>query len=503
MKKSFGLSACLLIGSLCVRAELMELATPESQGVPSAAISAFINACERKYAGGPEGALHGFVIVRHGKTIAEGSWKPFNTLENTHMLYSHSKSFTSTAIGFLVDEKNLDLDDRVVEIFPDLAPAKPSEHLRQLRVRDLLTMTVGMHRTDAESNDIAGDWVKAFLNNTIEDAPGTHFRYDSCATHVLAAIVERKTGERLMDYLKRRLFDKIGIRKQWSTCSPTGIACGGWGMNMTTREQARFGQLYLQQGLWNGEQILSTNWVRMATSYQTDTERKNGGDWGQGYGFQFWRCHHNAYRADGAMGQYTIVMPDQDAVVSINSGLGNMQGVLSLVWEHLLPAFKETSLAPDEKACATLRAKCAALVLAPPTTTAAAGNDAFFGRVFEFKDNKHGVKSVRFDRATSGGWICTLVLPAGPQKVPVGRGSWAKGRMRMDGAMPYEALSGYVSEYDVAAAAGVKGNGDFVARIYLTSTPADFALTIRCDKNGAPVISGNFTAMGGHKLEMK
>ena len=206
----------------------MEPATPESQGIRSKGIMEWIDACEQTFDGKSLGRIHGFVIVRHGKTVAEGSWKPFDTLNETHMLYSHSKSFTSSAIGFLVDDGKLDLDDRVADIFPDLAPTNRSENLEALRVRDLLTMNVGAERVDPERKDISGNWVKLFLENAVERQPGRVFKYDSCATYMLAAIVERKTGRGLMDFLGERMFAPIGITKAWSTTSPQGIACGGW-----------------------------------------------------------------------------------------------------------------------------------------------------------------------------------------------------------------------------------------------------------------------------------
>ena len=173
----------------------MERATPESQGVSSATIMGWIDACERTFDGGKLGRLHGFVIVRHGKVIAEGSWKPFDTLNETHMLYSHSKAFVSSAVGFLVDDGKLDLDERVTEIFPECVPQGASANLQALRVRDLLTMNVGADYVDPERKDLGGDWVRLFLANEIGRKPGTRFKYDSAATYMLVAIVERKSGK--------------------------------------------------------------------------------------------------------------------------------------------------------------------------------------------------------------------------------------------------------------------------------------------------------------------
>ena len=398
----------------------LEVASPESQGVSSKAILRWIAACENCSTNGLNGHLHGFVILRHGRTIAEGTWAPQNTLEKPHMLYSHSKSFTSTAIGFLVDDGKIDLDRRVVSFFPDKVPESPSDNLRHVRVRDLLTMNLGADHTDAERDDIRGDWVKAMLHNKIDREPGTGFKYDSGATHLLAAIVEKVSGKPLMEFLQERLFDPLGMTSPWSTVSPTGVACGGWGMNMTTRDMARFGQFLLQEGRWDGRQLLSREWVRLATARQTwsggivvqSQTIGSGSDWNQGYGFQFWRCRHDAYRADGASGQLTVVFPEQDAVVSVHAGLGNMQRELDLIWEHLLPAFGPGALAEDGVALAELRAKCASLAL--PLEDAVV-------RVFE------GFDKASFTAAPDG-WV----LVRDGRKLNVGDGKWVVTSWKFD-----------------------------------------------------------------------
>ena len=413
------LTACVLAalagtwGTLCGQG--LERATPESQGVSSAAIRRWIEACENDAATNRFGSgyVHGFVILRHGRLIAEGTWAPQDTLERPHMLYSHSKSFTSTAIGFLVDDGKLDLDRRVISLFPDEAPANPSENLRQVRVRDLLTMNLGADHTDAERDDIAGDWVRALLHNKIDREPGTGFKYDSGATHLLAAIVEKISGKPLMEFLTERLFGPLGMTSPWSTVSPTGVACGGWGMNMTTRDLARFGQFLLQEGRWGGRQLLSREWVRLATARQTwsggivvqSQTIGSGSDWNQGYGFQFWRCRHDAYRADGASGQLTVVFPDQDAVVSVHAGLGDMQRELDLIWQHLLPAFGAAPLDANPAAHDALRRKCASLALPLEDNSPS---------VFE------GLDTATVETAADG-W--TLVK--GGRRLAVGKGAWA------------------------------------------------------------------------------
>ena len=494
----------LMICSLCAAIPafaLMEPATPESQGVDSAAILKFIDAAEKTFDAGSAGALHGFVIVRHGKVIAEGSWKPFDTLNETHMLYSHSKSFTSSAIGFLADEGKIDLDERIVDIFPEDVPEKPDPRLGELRVRDLLTMNVGADRDHTIGRN-PSEWTKWFMKKELQRRPGTGFKYDSDATYMLAAIVEKKSGEKMMDYLKRKMFDKIGITKAWTTYSPEGIPCGGWGMNMTTRELARFGQLYLNRGKWEDEYLLSPFWVDLATARHTWSGWQNigvkslgeGSDWEQGYGFQFWRCAHGAYRADGAAGQYTVVMPEQDMVVSIHAGLGDMQKELNLIWDNLLPAAKDAPLPENPAAQKKLADRLAKLAIKPVEFVRARKWTMPFE--VSFKENSRGFKSVRFDPKDDG-CICTLVTRAGEQKFPAGTGEWQKGSIRID-TENYEGLGAYIGEHKTAASCGFDKDGSFHLKTYLTGDTGWLEFKIKDGK-----LTGEFWAMGGCKLESK
>ena len=478
---------------------LMEPATPESQGVPSEAILKFIDGCEKTFDAGDLGAMQGFVIVRHGKVIAEGSWKPFDTLNETHMLYSHSKSFTSSAIGLLADRGKIDLDERIVDIFSNEVPAKVSENLAQLRVRDLLTMNVG--KKDHLLRD-GGDWVKEFLSKDFFRKPGTGFKYDSDATYMLAAIVEKKSGMKMMDYLQKNMFDQIGITKAWTTCSPQGIPCGGWGMNMTTRELARFGQLYLNRGGWDGKRVLSSDWVSLATTRQTWSGWQNvgvkalgeGTDWEQGYGFQFWRCRHGAYRADGAGGQYTVVIPEKDMVVSAHAGLGDFPKELDLIWDNLLPVLKDAPLAENPSAQKQLADRLAKLAIKPVEFARARKWTTPFE--FSLRENSRVFKSVRFDPKDGGGCICTLVTRAGEQKFPAGTGEWQEGSIRID-TENYEGLGAYIGEHKTMASCGFV-TGGFHLKAYLTGTTGYLEFIVKDGK-----LTGQFYAMGGCRLESK
>ena len=472
----------------------------ENRDVAPRAIAEWIDACEREM-----DIIHGFVLMRHGRIVAEGSWRPFDTLNEPHMLFSHSKSFTSTAIGMLADEGKVDLDERVAEIFADKVPEAPSENLRQLRVRDLLTMNVGARRTDAENDDVDGDWERAFLANTFDGEPGREFRYDSGATYMLASIVERRSGKRLMEFLRERMFDKIGIRKAWSTTSPTGTACGGWGMNMTTREMALFGQLLLQGGIWNGERIVSSQWLALATAMQTKSgpiviAGQDGSDWHRGYGFQFWRCKNGFYRADGANGQFTIVMLQYDAVLSISAGeVRDTQRELDLVWKYLVPGFKDRLDASEKKDLESVRRRCADLAV-PPVAGRRVGATGCVGREFALQDNVRGIRSVRLDEDADG-WICTIDTRAGKSVLPVGFGTWKEGALTID-ASKHEPLGSIVGRQAVAGSAAVGEDGVMRLRILLKNGPQRIDAAFS-DESGVCRMSGELKGIGGCKLAGK
>ena len=195
--------------------------------------------------------------------------------------------------------------------------------------------------------------------------PGTHFLYNTPATFMLSAIVQKATGMTVLDYLTPRLFEPLGIEHPTWETNPQGINTGGYGLSIRTEDIARFGQLYLQKGRWKGKQLVPAAWVEAATARQTSNGSDPKSDWDQGYGYQFWRSRHGAFRGDGAFGQFCIVLPEQDAVIAITSGTRDMQSVLNLVWNQLLPAMKAAPLATEPEAQKKLEQKLSSLVLPP------------------------------------------------------------------------------------------------------------------------------------------
>jgi CubicO group peptidase (beta-lactamase class C family) len=336
--------------------------TPEAQGISSSSISDFLKGIETQ---GLE--LHSLILVRHGHVIAEGWWSPYHA-KGVQLLYSVSKSFTSTAVGFAFDEGLLSEDDFVTSFFPDDLPETVSEHLAAMRVRHLLSMATGHIQDTLEHVAQNDNWVKGFLSLPPEKKPGSLFTYNNGATFTLSALIQKLTGMTLLEYLRPRLFEPLGISHMRWDENPQGLNLGFSGFHTTTEAIAKLGQLYLQKGVWQGKRLLSEKWVETATREHipnaSNVEVKTT-DWEQGYGYQFWRCQHDCYRADGAFGQYCVVMPKQDAVLAITSAVLNMQDVLDLTWTHLLPAMNSTPLADDAEGQSVLLGRLANLKIAP------------------------------------------------------------------------------------------------------------------------------------------
>jgi len=322
--------------------------TPEKESVSEKGISDYLNAVKQS---GQE--LHSLMVLRHGKVIAE-HWFDEHTPHTPHVMFSVSKTFAATAIGFAVSENRLKVSDKVISFFPDQLPDKISTNLQKLEIKHLLTMSVG-HDVEVVRemiNKEGSDWIRAFLSAPLDESPGTEFAYNSYATFMLSAIIQKITGERLTDYLYPRLFRPLGIiGVKWESNSQ-GIDVGGWGLYIKTEDMAKMGQFFLQKGKWNGKQLLPESWFNEATTSQVASlpagvKRKDlkikpaDSDWLQGYGYQMWRCRHNAYRADGANGQYIIIIPEKDAVIVTTANIQDMQAEINLIWKHLLPALQE------------------------------------------------------------------------------------------------------------------------------------------------------------------
>jgi CubicO group peptidase (beta-lactamase class C family) len=390
---------CLLFISCSTNQQTDELpgSTPEAEGVSSEAILKFIEAIEAS-----DHEIHSFVFLRHGKVIAEGWWNPYQP-DLKHSLYSLSKNFTSTAVGFAITEKLFSLEDKVISFFPEELPDTISPYLSELTVENLLTMSVGQDPASRISRD-ESNWVQAFLSLPIVVEPGSRFRYNSHATYMLSAIIQKVTGERIVDFLTPRLFKPLGIEDfAWETC-PKGINTGGWGLSLKTEDLAKTGQFYLQKGIWDGIQLLPEEWIKEASTTKIELAPelvpvpKDSSDWLQGYCYQFWRCRHNAYRGDGAYGQFLIIMPDQDAVIAITAETRDTQGEINLIWDNLLPGITEGKLPANYEATERLKQKLSTLTLPveDKNITSSVVNN-ISGKKYVFEPNGKKMENISFN----------------------------------------------------------------------------------------------------------
>ena len=442
--------------------------TPEAEGISSHGILNFVDALEREQ---PD-AIHSIMLRRHGKIVAEAWWAPFNP-DSPHMLYSLSKSFTSTAIGMAQDEGLLSIDDPVISFFPDETPDDPSDNLKAMRIRDLLKMNSG-HKSNTSGRMREGKtWTEGFLALEVPHKPGTHFVYNSGATYMLSAIIQKVTDTTLLDYLNPRLFEPLGIKYPTWESDPEGINVGGWGLSVKTEDISKFGQFYLQKGNWNGKQLVSEDWVEEATSFQTSNGSDPDSDWEQGYGYQFWQCRHNAYRGDGAYGQYCIVMPERDAVLAITSATSDMQAILNIAWEYLLPAMNEDALPPDEEGLKLLKEKLGGLTISTVEGEENSPNTSIVsGRTYFVEPNSLSMKSITFNFEASPD-IITINSEAGEQSFNVGYETMEMGTMIIPSMVSRE----------IAVSGAWESPEKYIVNVIYYETPHDMKFTFQFDED--------------------
>jgi CubicO group peptidase (beta-lactamase class C family) len=429
--------------------------TPSAEGVSAAGVEAFLDAVEHS----AQIELHSLIVLRHGRIIAEGWWSPYSA-DRVHLLASLSKSFTATAAAFALAEGRIDLDATVLSYFPELADEVTDPRSRAIRVRDIAAMASGHVAdtiTDAAKND-PDDLVRGFLLIPPERDPGTVFAYNQPCTYTLASIIQRESGQSLVDYLRPRLFDPLGIAQTAWMERPPGRNLGYSGLHATTDAIARLGQLYLQRGRWGDRQLLDPGWVDQATSIQVDTTGEPNPDWQQGYGFQFWRSRHG-YRGDGAFGQFCLVLPEQEMVVAITAGTEDMQGILDAVWTHLLASVDRPD--SDTEADRRLAERLATATL--PVVAAQAEPDdrkLWDGARFAAKSPGAGYTEAVGNpiappsiteaelRIAGTGWSLTVADSGGRLDIPVTTGAW---RVTESHGVPVAANGGWVDSSTLVA----------------------------------------------------
>ena len=431
-KLAFGLLAvlsyapALMLTEKAAAQDVLPRGVPEKEGVSSTSIMDFVDA-----AGHSHTEFHSFMYLRHGKVIAEGWWNPYSP-GLRHTLYSTSKSFTAAAVGFALAEKKLKLTDKVISFFPNEVPSPLPPHLADLTVKDVLIMSDGMDPEPTHNVVVDSNWARAFFATPILNVPGTKFLYNSAGTYMLSAIVTKVTGQKVIDYLQPRLFGPLGIDGADWEVSPQGINTGGWGLRLKTEDMAKFGQLYLQGGRWKGKQLLPVEWVKEATTMQilqdpdASQAKRDSSDWLQGYCYQMWRCRHNGVRADGAFGQFIIMLPDQDAVIAIQAETPNMQEEINLVWQYLLPGMQGRACKDDPDDDAKLKTQLAALALPPRKGASSSADFPINGRTYMLQDNPKKMQSIGFALQEGGIWQITLKDDKGTYTLPFGDGKWMR-----------------------------------------------------------------------------
>ncbi len=459
-------------------ADLFAKSTPAAEGVAADAVDALLDALE----GAPAIDPHSLMLLRHGKLIAAGWWAPY-TADRRHLLYSLSKSFTSTAAGLAVADGVLRLDDPVISYFPEFDADIKDPGDRSILVRHVAAMASG-HVEETWPRAVANDPdhpVRGFLLLPPDRDPGSVFAYNQSATYSLAAIVQRQVGQTVTSYLNRRLLAPLGADRLASDQFPVGQDRGYSGMYATTGTIAALGQLYLQLGAWKGTQLLAPEWVREATRSHVSTRPEPGlprqvvgQDWVQGYGFQFWMSRHG-YRGDGAYGQYCLVLPQYDAVLAMTGATVEMQGVLSAVWQLLLPGFGDSPL-PVTAADARLEARLGSLsVPAFASQSAPADQSLWADTTFVpppgRPEGQETLLAVRVN-ADHGGWRVTLSEDGYNLSTTLRSGAWVVNA-------PEQAGDDIVGVVPVACTGGWTDRGTLRFEVIFLETPHRLVVTCK------------------------
>jgi len=441
---------------------LLPRSTPAASEVSSRAVAALLDRLEAQSI-----ECHSIMVVHHGHVVAEGWWAPYSS-GRPHLLYSLTKSFTAIAVGLAIGDGLLSVDDRVVDVLPDHVPDGISEQGRRLTVHHLLSMTSG-HATDSltEAWRLApDDLVKGFLRVPFPDVEGTRHAYDNATTFVLARMVERVTGRDLPELLEERLFQPMGVHHQEWDRVASGATFGFHGLHLTTEAVAAFGELLRRGGLWGDQQLVSREWVQLATRAHVETSPVQGApgdaDYLRGYGYQFWASRHG-YHGDGSFGQQCVIVPSHDLVVAVTGAHTQSQAVLDAIWECLLPGVDHADSAHDD---ATLAERLQRLQLPPVPGSVAPGRSVHAKiRASEGESPLPDGTSVLLE-PVKGGWVLRL---GSCLAVEVGQGGWRE--------------SSPLGRPVVAAGAW---QGDtFVADLYVITTPHRARLVVNTSTSTA------------------
>ena len=480
MKRHLIILLALLPLLLAAQTGDLPRSTPAAEGISTQAI---INMMDSLMAL-PECDIHHVMVVRHGKVVAELHPAPFRA-EDSHTLYSASKTFTALAVGKAIDENLLRLDDRVMTFFPDKRTNRVSDNMADMTVRDLLMMASGV-KPDWTMRNNSIDWVKDWLAKPVDDKPGSLFQYDSMCTFMLSAIVQRVTGYTMLEYLQKKLFDPMHITvADWET-SPDGINTGGWGLRVQAETMGKLGLLLLNKGNWNGEQLVSADFVEQACSRLIDGGAKEtvpATDGNQGYGYQVWQSKWpGSFRADGAMGQYTVVVPQEDLVVVILGMKLYGHDELACIWNQLMPGLKTEPLNPEKKLQQRLEKRCASAVLSIPKGKRLSKKADDLGQQLQLSPNRFGLKWIMVD-----GTKLTLGYEDGTEEnLDMGYGTWLYNRIN---GFPYYSINainrmqGFAHGFDVATSYAWASPTKLEVRIHYVNWISGLTFVFDFEKN--------------------
>lgn len=473
----------MMLASSVATAQIGELqrVSPESQGVTSKSVQTYFDdmvTLERTY-------IHGIIVMRHGKIIGEIYPKPFAP-EYKHTLYSCSKTFVGAAVGLAIADNKLRLTDRAVLFFKDELPDTISANLADMTVRDLLVMASGV-KPDWNMRSVCENWIPSFLSKCT-DKPGTKFQYDSMCTYLLSAIVQEAVGKDVLTYLKERLFGPMHITEVEWELSPEGYNTGGWGLYIQAESMAKFGQLLLDKGKWEGKQLLPEAWVEEMMKKQIDAKQF-------GYGYQIWMCEHEGTtRADGALGQYIYVIPDKDMVVAITQCSPESSGRKhKMLWTMLDTGVKEEAMT-EGKDYKALKKRELEYVL-PFVEGKAIGKKGleYFGKTITLEQNRYGWSAIEVN-ADHGKIVLSITTDTGKSfNVNCGKGKWLESITEVYpvySIYPKKRFQGITGPFRISACYAVNNESNLVVRSHHTNwvTAIDWVF-----KPGADGITIEFT----------
>ena len=468
-----------LMASLSANAQINELprSTPEEQGVPSKALVALFDSLHAL----PLTDMHAVVVMRHGKVIGEMYPKPYAP-EYRHTMYSCSKTFVGIAVGLAIEDNRLRLDDRIAAIFPELLPDSVSKDLADMTVRHLLTMASGV-KPDWNMRSRGKEWIRTFLSKPVKE-PGTQYAYDSMVSYMLAAVVQKVTGKKLTEYLQERVFTPMNVTEWAWEESPEGVNTGGWGVHIQPESLAKFGQLILNEGSWEGKQLVPAEWIREMCKKHRETGREV-------YGYHIWHCggHDGAVRADGALGQYVISVLDKDMVVVMTEAtLGNGRDQRRLIWDVLLPHIQDEPLPANKKDYQKLLKKQEGYKLAEvkgKASSAFASN--WENKTIELGKNTFGWKSLKLNFGKKEVTMTVTETNGKSYELPFGYQEWIT--TTFDSYPPYsitpiDRFKGLEGPYYASGSYAWISKEELQLKAHYVNWVSALEMTFRLDENG-------------------